>query len=136
VRRTGDRAMGRHRRHEEANRRIGEACKELGIPAGFAPSASLAWSSRGENMFKERWAELRKTTYAIIVEIKAKAVFQIKNETVKLLGQVVSDSLTTEAARKFMAALPTPEGLMKPLDIKEIEKAAKPLTKFSLSHLP
>jgi hypothetical protein len=46
---------------EKANQRIKEACGELGIPARFAPAASRGWLSRGENMFKERRAELRKT---------------------------------------------------------------------------
>lgn len=112
----------------EANKRIVKACKEVGVPEKFAPSASLAWASRGESMFKERRTELRKAAYAMISEYKTKAIFQIKTDSVNFLGQILADGLTTEAAKVFLKKMPTIEQLMPALAIDDVESKAKRLT--------
>ena len=40
---------------EEARRTVAERCKELGIPARFAPDLHLGWYSRGENELDRRF---------------------------------------------------------------------------------
>ena len=44
----------------EANARILEVCRELGIPKKFAPGIRAGWYGRGENASSERRAELRR----------------------------------------------------------------------------
>ena len=55
---------------EEARRKIGDRCAELGIPERFASDLGLRWYSRGENASKERRAELRKIAVTRITAIE------------------------------------------------------------------
>jgi hypothetical protein len=48
----------------KAQKIVAARCRELGIPARFAPELSLEWYRRGENALKERRAELRHTLVA------------------------------------------------------------------------
>jgi hypothetical protein len=43
----------------EAAATIAERCRELGVPARFAPRVELDWYDRGENASRQRRAELR-----------------------------------------------------------------------------
>jgi hypothetical protein len=79
-------------------------------------------------MFKERRAELRKAADAEIEKLKTAAIFHIKQVCATALTELVATGLTSEAARRFLEKVRTPEKLMPPLDLKEIEKTAKPLT--------
>src|SRR3954462_8237405 len=48
----------------DANARVIERCRQLGIREQFAPSISVEWWRRGENASKERVAELRRVAKA------------------------------------------------------------------------
>jgi hypothetical protein len=110
---------------DEANERIAEQCEKLGIRKEFAPSLNVYWMSRGENAFKERRAELRKAFDAMIAEQKATAIHEIKAKSVELQEQVVTNGLTSDAAKAFLERLPTPEQLMPPVSLKDVEDRSR-----------
>ncbi len=121
----------------DANKHIAEQCKKMDVPETFSPRAGLNWASRGENMFSERRAELRKAANALIAEREAEAVHQIMTVSVEMQSQVVAHGLTTDAAKDFLAKLPTPQQLMPPVDMEEAERRRKPLTssdRYELRH--
>src|SRR5262249_49706973 len=106
----------------EANEKVQQRSKELGIPKEFAPSISGGWFGRGENASKERRAELRKMGVSRILAIEAEAKTRIEVTSVELQTQIVSAGLTSKAAMEFMARLPSAQELMQPLEPVEIEK--------------
>jgi hypothetical protein len=115
-----------HAAVDEANEKIRQRSKELGIPQEFAPNISWGlfggWQGRGENASKARRDELRKMGMSRILAMEAKAKAQIAATSVELQTQIVSSGLTSEAARKFLVALPEVRDLMQPIDAVEIEK--------------
>ena len=43
----------------DSQEKIDKRCKQLGIPARFAPALTLEWSGRGENALRSRRVELK-----------------------------------------------------------------------------
>ena len=109
---------------QEADAGIKSRCEELGMPASFAPGISLGWYDRGENVVKERRAELRLAAYARIDALEKKACTIIEVEGVELESKVLADGLTSEAAQDFLAKMPAVKDLMPALDANEIKLLA------------
>jgi hypothetical protein len=97
--------------------------KAEGTPGTFAPSLGLRWASRGENVFAERRAELRKAADAKINALKQQAIFRIHQVRAATLT-----GLTSDLARQLLEKIPTLEKLMPFIDLKQIEMTVKPLT--------
>lgn len=104
-----------------ANAAIKRRCEELGIPEDFQPQLMMAWARRGENAFKERRDELRRTAKAEIAAVEKHARAHIEAESVKAQTQIISHGLTSEAAVEFLKAMPTVESLMPALTLQSIE---------------
>jgi hypothetical protein len=104
----------------DAQRAVAERCKELGIPKQFAPGLSLEWWKRGENGCKERRAELRQLAQARIDAMHRDAILQIETRSIELQEQVMRGGFTTEAAHQFLDALPAPDSLMPPVDVRQL----------------
>lgn len=120
-----------HRLAEEAvndaNERIGERCRELGIPKQFGPSIEQRWYGRGENMAQKRRAELRKAAETRLREMTQRAKVQIDAAALEVQTYLVSDGLETDDARRFLeSGMPTVESLMPTLAIPEIERMLGP----------
>ena len=63
----------------KAQAQIESRCRELGIPAQFAPGVKLHWHARGYgNSLEKRRAELRKMAQTQITAIEARAITQIE----------------------------------------------------------
>jgi hypothetical protein len=110
----------------EADRAIAARCFELGIPARFRPSLNVNWYGRGENASAARRAELRKVATTRIAALEAQARAAIERGSVEVQTQLLAGGLETDAARAFLAAMPTADALMPPLRLTELE-AAVPL---------
>lgn len=109
----------------EANTKILDQCKALGIPASFAPGLSLTWAGRGQNMMSSRRTELRCAAQARIEQMKRVAVTKIEQQSLDLRTQVVSMGIVTGAAKLFLESLAPVTEAMGALDFKEIETSIK-----------
>ena len=114
---------------EEARRVVAESqmiiakrCKELGIPATFAPSISASWQGRGENMLSARRAELRRVAKASIEAMTKAAITKIEKQALDLRTQVVGMGLLSADAKMFLESLAPIEESMRALDFGEIER--------------
>jgi hypothetical protein len=111
---------------DKAQKLVEARCRELGIPARFAPELNLAWYSRGENAFRERRVELRATAKSRIAAIEAKAITDIEVECLTAQTELAVSGLTTDAARGFIDRLPGIEALMPKLSFEAIAGEADP----------
>jgi len=112
---------------KKAQALIAARCRELGIPNRFAPSLGLHWSARGyDNSVDRRKAELRAMARTRIAAIEAKAVVEIEMASDKAGTEIASAGLSSDAARAFVAALPTVESLMPALSFAAIAGEAEP----------
>jgi hypothetical protein len=107
----------------DANTRIAERCRELGIPTRFAPSFDAYWRGRGENDSKQRRDELRKVARSRIDAMTKGAQTQIDRASLEVQTYLVREGLETNAAQRFLeSGLPTVESLMPSLAVPEVEK--------------
>lgn len=106
---------------KDADRRLGERCKELGIPDRFRPRINLHWYGRGENGLKDRRAELRKVAVTRLDAMEKAAKTEIERASVEAQTQLVAGGLTTDAAKGFLDALPAVGDLMSTLDVGEVQ---------------
>jgi hypothetical protein len=110
-----------------AEERIAGRCGELGIPKQFAPGLSLHWHHRGyENSLARRRAELKGIARAQIEALERQAVVQIQQASVEAQTELALAGLTSEAARAFVARLPTIESLMPALSFEQLAGDAEP----------
>jgi hypothetical protein len=112
----------------EADAKLGERCKELGIEDRFRPRVSAGWYSRGENAVAERRTELRAVAKSRIDADARVAKAEIERHSVEVQTQLISGGLESEEARRFLASMPTPQALMPAApSVAEIETAAAKL---------
>ena len=111
----------------EANVKIAEVCRELGVPKKFAPGIRAGWYGRGESAAKERRAELRRVATAEVAARIKRAQAAIARQSVEAQERIITAGLTSEAARALLAEMPTPQQLLPALDVKAIEQLAGPL---------
>ncbi len=111
---------------DKANARIAERCRQLGIPKRFAPSINTYWVGRRENAVAERRAELRKMATTRIEAIEQETIVKIEMASVNAQTEIVTNGLSSEAARNFLDRLPSIETLMPKFAIAEIAGEADP----------
>ena len=107
---------------EQSQNTIAKRCKELGIPASFAPSISASWQGRGENMLAARRTELRRVAKASIDAMTKAAITKIEKQALDLRTQVISMGLISPDAKMFLESLAPVEESMRALDFGEIER--------------
>ncbi len=107
---------------EVANERIRQVCEERNIPAELAPSIGTYWSPRGVSDPKRR-TELRKLAERQIDAAARQAVAAIDKAEAAVQIELLAATLTTEAAHAFLKSIPTPEELMPPLRLDELEQS-------------
>ncbi len=105
-----------------ADARVAQACRDSGIPEEFRPSLDLYWSGRGENASSKRRSELRALGKAQIDAAGKNAKSEIDSSELAALTAIVADGLTSVAAQRFLAAIPTPDELMSAPRIAELER--------------
>jgi hypothetical protein len=104
-----------------AHEKLAARCRELGIPEEFRPNLHLGWASRGENTVTARRAELRKKAQSRIAATGKAAKAAIERAEAEVLTELLASGLTTDAARGFLAAMPTAQTLMPPVALVELE---------------
>jgi hypothetical protein len=130
LRSSGLRALGSGEHPVGDGRRLGriaERCRGLGIPKDFAPDLSLTWRHRGYgNAVKERREELRRAAKAQIESLEQRAIVEIEKASVEAQTEIALAGLTSQAARRFVAQLPTVESLMPALSYQELSGETDP----------
>jgi hypothetical protein len=87
----------------------------------FRPSLRLGWIGRGENLMKDRRAELRRVAQTKIAAIEAQAVAEIERQSVEVQTRLVAGSLGSASAVAFLEAMPGPAELMPALAVGDLE---------------
>jgi hypothetical protein len=108
---------------DAADAAVAKRCRELGIPEDFRPGLSLGWYGRGENASKERRAELRKVAQSRVEAGKRRAAVAVHKWEAAALARLATGALESDAARDFLAGLPTAEALLPMLDVKALDAA-------------
>jgi len=107
----------------QANAQIQARCVEMGVPERFRPSLGLVWNERGETSLKERRAELRRVAQTRADADHKAALEHIESKSVDTQEALLRDGLTTEAAQKFLEAMPRPHDLLPPLELGSLLRA-------------
>ncbi len=111
-----------------ANEELARICLEEGVRPEFAPKFDLAWYGRGQNLEKERRAELRKVAESRVEAMVQRAHADIEQRTVEFETELLGGTLSTDAARALLEAMPKAAAeLMAPLDPAELDRSL-PLT--------
>lgn len=108
---------------KQADKEIAQRCREMGIRPQFRPQLVLQWDGRGENASRDRRAELRKAAQTRIAALGKEAKTAIDARTAEVLTELIAGGLESEAARAFLATIPTAEDLMPRLTLPELETA-------------
>lgn len=106
----------------DAQVRILERCKELGIPSRFSPQLQIGWQKRGENILEERRRELRRVAERTVDAMAAAAVVKIEQQSLDLRTQVVAMGLLSPDAKLFLESLAPVEEAMRMLKFEDVEK--------------
>ncbi len=111
----------------KAKQKIAAHCRELGIPARFAPTLNLSRVHRGyDNLVERRRAELRRMAQTKIGAIEKKAITEVELSCLQAQTELAVSGLTSEAARGFVERLPAIESLMPRLSFAEVAGEAEP----------
>lgn len=102
--------------------KIAERCRELGIPQPFAPTLSVGWHQQRAAVGSER-AKMRQVAKRRIEQIEATARTAIERASVAAQESLLVGSLTTEAGKLFVEALPSVDELMPNLDIAALQQS-------------
>jgi hypothetical protein len=101
-------------------KRVEERCAELGLGTRFRPSIyPPRWSYGDEQLFKDLRAERRRIAHAQIDEILKNDVTELEAKSSAAQKDIYINGLT-DAAREFMAQLPTIDQLVRPLQVDEL----------------
>lgn len=106
----------------EAQQKIAARCRELGIPAPFAPTVSVMWHQQRAAIGVER-AKMRHVAKKRIEQIEATARTAIERASVGAQEALLTGGFTTDAAKLFAEALPSVEELMPNLDMAQLQQA-------------
>lgn len=106
----------------DAQEKITKRCKQLGIPARFAPELELNWRGRGENAIEYRRRELRGVAEAKIDAMRKAAITRIEKQSLDLQTQVVGMGLLSDQAKLFLSSLAPVEEAMGLLKFDDVEK--------------
>jgi hypothetical protein len=112
---------------EKAKQKIAVRFRQLGIPARFAPDINMYWRSRGyDNAVEAHRNELRQVAKTRIEAIERAAITQIEISSLDAQTELAVAGLTSEAAHRFIKALPSIEDLMPALSYAEIAGETDP----------
>lgn len=105
----------------KAQREVEDRCRELGIPAEFAPMIGIGWAGRGQNAISSRREELRRAAKARIEASEVETLAKIERMSLGAQEALIGTSDAGETARMFLQELPSVGSLMPPVDAIEIK---------------
>jgi hypothetical protein len=107
---------------QEAQAKVRERCRELGIPSRFAPSIYRpGWCSTGQQATKERRTEIRQIARTQVDALIKAGKRKVEEASLDVQTRIIASGLA-EQAKEFLEAMPTPEQLMPRLNLGELEK--------------
>lgn len=112
-----------------ATESLAARCRELGIPAEFAPQIGLYWNGRGHGAVEARRRELRQVARSRIVAMEKEACAKIERISLEAQTKIISEGLTSDGAKQFLDQLQSVESLMPPIALGEIEALVDTRTK-------
>jgi len=92
---------------KEAQKRVIERNRTLGIPARFAPKIEVSWYDAGEQAFDKRVVELRRIGKTQIDAMIAAAKRKIEEASLAIQTRIMASALSDEA-KAFLEEMPTP----------------------------
>ena len=105
---------------EQHSKRIEQRCIELGIGTRFRPKLhGPSWSYGGEQLFRDLRAERRRIAHAQIDEKLKRDVDELEAKSAATQEDIYLHGLT-DAAKEFMAKLPSIDQLVAPLRVDEL----------------
>jgi hypothetical protein len=107
----------------EADAKVAERCRELGIPDEFRGGVTAHWSCRGQNALSFRQTELRRVARTKIDALSKTAKHEVQKRAVDAQEALTASGLKSGQAQAFLASMPTPEELMPTLNVGEVERA-------------
>jgi hypothetical protein len=106
---------------EIANREVAARCRELGIPAKFAPSIEIGWRRGGGSyLIREEKDAIRRLADKRIIAMEQRAKAQIDVAVDNTIAQLVQHGLESDTALRLLEEIPTVQQLMPRFDIKEL----------------
>ena len=105
---------------DKAKSEIAARCLKLGIPPEFAPSLELGWRGRGQNAIGGRRSELRQMAKSRIAALEKEAFAQIERISLDAQTNLVSQALTTDQAKQFLASFGSVDQLMPIVRMDEV----------------
>lgn len=105
----------------EAQDAIEKRCRELGIPAEFAPDLHIFWHGRGQNASRDRQTELRRAAKSRIGALEAEAASKIERLSLEAQTEIVRNGLQSKMAKAFLDAMPKLAEMMPSIQFGEIE---------------
>jgi hypothetical protein len=115
---------------EKADAEIAKKCKAAGIAVKLRPSIGINWSGRGENALAVRRAELRMAARTRIEELAQEAKVTIDRVLTEKMETLVAGGLDSDAARAFLASMPTIDELMPRIKIEKFTHATQLNTRY------
>ena len=110
----------------DANAKVAERCRDLGIPEEFMPGIACYWHGRGVNGSTQRRAELRRVAQTRLEAEAKRAKVAIDTWAVEAHTELVAGALESGEARRFFDAMPTLQTLMPALEVGDLEAEARP----------
>jgi hypothetical protein len=105
----------------EANVRIMERAREMGIPPEFAPRTSMHWHSRYENSIASRRQELRNVARAKVALLKKAGLAEILRAFLEIRTEILGEGFLSDRAQDVFRRMPTPDALMPLMDVDSLE---------------
>jgi hypothetical protein len=119
-------SAAKQRSADKAKQKVATRCRELGIPARFAPTLDLRWVQRGyHNLIERRRAELRRMAQTKIEAIE-KATTEIELSCLQAQTELAVAGLTSKAAHAFLNKLLAIDTLMPRLSFAQVAGEAEP----------
>jgi hypothetical protein len=113
---------------KEADDKIAAICREKGISEDFRPRITPYWHGRGMNADPSRRAELRTLVRAKIAAAGKEAKTVIDARSADVQEELIAGGLESEEARRYLDKIPSPDELMPPIPLAELEVLAQPKT--------
>lgn len=105
-----------------AQTEVGEACENIGVPAGMQPMLTFDWQSRGPFQVAGAQQNLRRLANKRIEAQERAAIAEIDRAALEIQTNLVRAGLTSDTALDFLSAMPSVADLMPAVTLDELEQ--------------
>lgn len=108
----------------KADAKVASICRAMGVAEHLRPSLTVGWQGRGENALASRRTELRRLAHTRIDAAAESAKVAIERSLLEVETGLIRDGLESAQAVKFIEAMPSPDELLSPVRVGELEPEA------------